>query len=306
MRFLLLLLVLLGGPAWAREDSAAQVACPCNGNAADWATDTRFHGSWEFDERFPFSFGTAGASIKDRGPHANQLSDGSSTHVSTDARERCRAADQTSTVIQISCGTSCVNADFQFPASWTEGCWEKPRECGAACTRYTLSTNNGNNVGGVGYRQGWKQGGNGAGTFTFGIDPTTPAAETVILTAIGYAPAVWHHHVAQYDAGGGGVMRQYIDATVDANTAVVAQLTTWGNFSIGVSPFTRSGQGLIDDCFAFDGVMSAEDICRVAVCGVRGCGCECDGATYLHRALHISDGGSIDCAMPACNKPAPD
>lgn len=304
MRFLLLLLVLLGGPAWAREDSAAQVACPCNGNAADWATDTRFHGSWEFDERFPFSFGTAGASIRDRGPHANQLSDGSSTHVSTDARERCRAADQTSTVIQISCGTSCVNADFQFPGSWTMGCWEKPRECGGVCTRYTLSTNNGNNVGGVGYRQGWKQGGNGAGTFIFGVDPTTPATEVVATSVLPYTPGTWHHHVSQFNAG---TMRQYIDGAVDANTASAAALSTWGTFSIGVSPFNRSGQGLIDDCFVFDGVLSAADICRIAVCGVRGCGCECNGAAYVSRPLHSSAGGPVSCTMPAaCNKAAPD
>ncbi len=286
--------------------STTTTTCPCAGNAPDWSSDSRFKGIWRFEESNP-SASPPVVLWADSSPATNPLfPNGTST---TDAQEGCRAVLSQNVGWRNICRVEdgCTTADFEYTGPWTEGCWEKPTDCEGTCIGYTIVTDHNSGDLGAGYGQGWTQDSGGFGRFFFETDANTgppPGGDEIEIQTGLYAAEAWHHHVVRWS---GSQATQIIDG-VAGTPGGGSQPTAWtlNSFQIGRDiPVSFLGQ--VDECFSFAATLSDEDVCRIAICGIRGCGCTCSGTTYVSRPKHASEGGPIDCNMPmACNKAAID
>ena len=299
---ILLVALVSGAGAQTLSLSASVIRCAC-GNAPSWAANANLRGYWQHNERG--SLGTSAEPKRDSSPYDQDLTAGGGV-VEGPTYDFCYAHLQSSTSTGPGCGTGCTDTDFFFPAqSFTVGCWTKPTSYVHFGAYKTTDNFNGNF--GEGWTVGWTQADASSGNYVFKVD-TAADGEVKITSAISYSfPIAWHHHLGEFTQGGaGGTLRQYIDTVLDANTTTTsADLTSgdglaWGQASASLA------LGKFDECFAYAGILTAEDKCRIAVCGWDGCACDCDGASYTRAALHTSFGGPLTCTLPACDKAAPD
>lgn len=311
MRQVLAALILGVGLAAAQTPEifiSSVVRCPCVGNAADWGQDTRFRGVWTFEER---DLWPSSQKVADHSSYGfNILAPNTQLRTRFDQRrEGCRAADTNfSTTIACQCqaGDGCVAANFQIAGSYSLGCWERPRD--VTGDRFTVNTTTTRTS--TGYALGWNQAALGSGRFRFATNHS--GGNVILASASTYTPNSWHHHVGRYTTGASRLMEQLIDGVLDANTATASSdpPSAWSDtLQIGAVPFNGDFVGDVDECWVYADLLTNAAACRIAVCGVNGCGCVCDPADptmYLDAPNHVSFGGSLSCTLPPCNQPTPD
>lgn len=92
-----------------------------------------------------------------------------------------------------------------------------------------------------------------------------------------------------------------------AATATDMKSVAAGEFSLGGVGGGTIWNGQLDECFVVDRELSAVDICRIASCGVTGGACSCwaaDSTVYIDEGFNDTLGNN--CALPVCDKVAPD
>lgn len=276
--------------------SASALRCPC-GNAPNWAIDSRVQGAYHFNAR-GFS-----PNINDDGSQDNDLFGGTGLRLTDVATaDFCGSLDASALTLGCQSGTpSCTYTDFCFAsASFTTGCDTKPtnRSMPGSWSRIVSSAFF------SGFELAWKQAALGSGQFDFIV--VNPGEGYVHHDgATTFSPGEWHNVIGRYTQGGGlgGTADLLVDGVVDA-TGVMASDMTSGCSGYLLNRNGPSGNfiGGLDNCWATQGALSDTDACRVAVCGMDGCACDCSGSTYLRAARHSSFGGPISCTLPACNK----
>ena len=125
--------------------------------------------------------------------------------------------------------------------------------------------------------------------------PTTVAAEV----NNGATTNAWHSTICTFNDTTNTLTNNTDNST---NTGAPGDVrSAAGDFRIGGT--TWAGQFV--DCFVYDGILAAADICRIHSCGVTGQLCQCfagDPTVYTDKGRNADVG---NCALPACNKTAP-
>jgi len=270
------------------------------GRAPDWALDLNFRGIWYFEEpktQLP-------ELAADSSFNGNTLDSTAGELASRKAHQACRSNDQTADLGGDSrvCTGTCDPTDFRFnTGEFTAGCWLRPNAfpSGFALQGMQIGTDgiNGN------ASDGWNLGATDTGFWIFKID--LGVVETILTSASTYALNNWYHHIGRYNSSI-DLMEQIVNGLVDANTGSSASPGISDVFGYGVGP--RMLQAVVDECWAWAAAMQTSSICRIAVCGIDGCGCRCNQGTpanYDYAPTHTSFGGPLTCTLPPCDQAGP-
>lgn len=325
MRAILLILLLglasvasAASTGFSRPMTITQCPCVHPDHAPDWRQDPIFVGVYEFEELGLIQEGSArgystGAGIVLDSSSLNQpmtsVSDSITTATrATQVKQQCGAVSLVGGNNPVAtCVASACNASQHCPVdtAFTAGCWVYPNDLGGAEFKAHLRADNFQGGLGDGWQAGWVQAGSGSGKYRFAMDPS---GENLLDTATSYSPNEWHHHTSRFVwTSGTGEMQQLIDGIKDSNTQSSAALSTCDLFSIG--GYSAATGFRYDECFVAFGALSDATDCRIAVCGIDGCGCSCDWAgdptDYASAPAHTSFGGPLTCTLPACNETTP-
>lgn len=128
-------------------------------------------------------------------------------------------------------------------------------------------------------------------------------------TQVGYPITTWIHAMGEFD-NTGNVVRASVNGLNSASAAIATDATqgTGTVFNLGRNAATLAGlvDGNLDECFAWAGLFTATQKCRIASCGLSGTACSClasDPTLYVDTGYNGSIGAG--CTLPVCNASAP-
>jgi hypothetical protein len=279
--------------------------CLRHGDAIDWSNDNRFIAVYTAEDRRHLT-----VPLDDITAYDNNLAVSSGTSFdAVDIKHGCQALNFPGGTGQLACFTSnnCDKDDFCFiERDFTIASWIRLNSAPTATATWwgndqTKGVFNSGIILGMDTMLHWR----------FVIDPSAAADEVILTSTNPTTVGTWTHVAARFThIIPLGNMEQIFDGVVDSTTTAAASVSACGATNGGIGMPPQSLNMRFDDMVFFNGFLSDIDICRIAVCGIRGDGCRCDWlgtpANYLMRYRHSSEGGELSCTLPACDKSTPD
>jgi hypothetical protein len=172
-----------------------------------------------------------------------------------------------------------------LPAPFTCGFWARPTVASSATV---LAVNNALTNGFVvNYNNGgqWEWDNEGFTALIFGVA----------------AVNTWSHIVVRQS---GGVSQPFQNGVVSTPATRAFTTSTGSYFVVGGQSGGSAFQGQVDEVWCSGAGLSAQSICRICSCGVRGEQCTCTGTAFASTGRNATACGS--CTLPAdCSAAAP-